>query len=78
MKDVVPYTNGFKEQMVSRMLGPTAVSANKLGKSVSVTQSTLSKWLRYAGTLASMKTDENEKQARALKKWTVKDKGRVP
>ena len=77
MKDVVPYTNGFKEQMVSRMLGPTAVSANKLGKSVGVPQSTLSKWLRDTGTLASMKTNENEKQANTLKKWTVKDKLRV-
>lgn len=74
---VVAYTEGFKQQMVKRMLGPPAVTATALAKKVGVPQPTLSKWLRDAGTVASMVFDEKEEEATAPKKWTVKEKLRV-
>jgi transposase len=36
--------------MVQRMVGPSAVSANQLSPEVGVSQSTLSQWLRKAGS----------------------------
>lgn len=76
--DHVPYTEGFKQQMVRRMLGPPVVTATALAKKVGVTQPTLSKWLREAGTLASMASDEkNEEKAPVSKRWAVKEKLRV-
>jgi len=74
---VVAYTEGFKQQMVKRMLGPPAVTATALAKKVGVPQPTLSKWLRDAGTVASMVIDEKEEKATAPKKWTVNEKLRV-
>ena len=70
--EAVAYTEGFKQQMVKRMLGPPAVTATALAKKVGVPQPTLSKWLRDAGTFASMMSDQNEQKRTAPKKWTVK------
>ena len=75
--EAVAYTEGFKQQMVKRMLGPPAVTATALAKKVGVPQPTLSKWLRDAGTFASMMSDQNEQKRTAPKKWTVKEKLRV-
>ena len=76
---VVPYTNGFKQQMVKRMLGPTAITATTLSRQVGVPQPTLSKWLRDAATVAAMASDEKRDEARtaAPKKWTAQEKLRV-
>ncbi|XYH95059.1 transposase [Sorangium sp. So ce1128] len=41
-----PYSDSFREKMVQRMLGPDAVSANRLAQQVGIHQSTLSRWLR--------------------------------
>jgi transposase-like protein len=43
----------FKRKMVQRMCGPEAISASALAKQVDVPQTTLSKWLRLAGTKAA-------------------------
>jgi transposase len=75
----VPYTEQFKEQMVRRMMGLEGLSATALGKQVGVPQSTLSKWLKRATTLAAM-TSESEQQtpaAKVAKKWTGQEKLRV-
>lgn len=50
-----PYSEGFKAQMVKRMTGPDALSAKALGRQVGLGQSTLSRWLLEAGTLAFVK-----------------------
>lgn len=77
--DAVSYTEGFKKQMVKRMLGPPAVSASALSKQVGVPQPTLSKWLRHAGSLSRMVSGEKkgEGDKPGSKKWTVKEKLRV-
>lgn len=64
--EAVPYTEGFKQQMVKRMLGPPAVTATALGKKVGVPQPTLSKWLRDAGTRERDPTRELNQDTRHL------------
>ena len=48
--------------MIQRMLGPNAISANKLSRIEGIPQSTLSNWLRNAGTLEGMKKQNDKKQ----------------
>ncbi len=51
------YTDSFKAKMVQRMSAPNPISAMSLSKEVGVSQSQLSRWLRTAPTLASMKKE---------------------
>jgi transposase-like protein len=77
--EAVPYTDGFKQQMVRRMLGPSAVTARELSRKVGVSQPTLSAWLRGAHRVAAVKPPD-EKKSEVLpppKKWTAEEKLRV-
>jgi transposase len=57
-RKVTQYSQGFKSKMVQRMVGPAAISANRLAREVGVGQPTLSKWLRQAeGRIGSVKFD---------------------
>jgi transposase-like protein len=64
--------------MVERLAGPRGTSANALAEEVGVHQSTLSRWLREAGTVADM--GRNKKQggdggdARRPEDWSPEDK----
>src|SRR5262245_27624794 len=65
--------------MVSKMLGPDAVSANALAERAGVTQSTLSRWLREAKMVSvsrgkKKKTGTTKRRAR---QWTAAEKLRV-
>jgi transposase-like protein len=71
------YTEGFKAEMVKRMMGPPAVSAAALAKQVGVTQPTLSLWLRQARRGASMKPEEKTGPVNTPRKWTGEEKLRV-
>jgi len=73
----VPYTDAFRRRMIARMTGPRALSATALAKEVGVPQPTLSKWLRQAGTVASMSTPEPRKPARTARDLTVEDRMRI-
>ena len=44
------YSNGFRARMIQRMTGPDRVSATRLAEEVEVCQSTLSRWVREAGS----------------------------
>jgi len=46
---VTQYSEAFKSKMVQRMVGPAAISANRLAQEIGIGQPTLSKWLRDAG-----------------------------
>jgi transposase len=46
------YSEGFRNRMVERLSGPNAPSANELAGETGVAQSTLSQWLKAAGTVA--------------------------
>lgn len=71
------YTDAFRRRMIARMTGPRALSATALAKEVGVPQPTLSKWLRAAGTVASMSTPEPRKPARTARELTVEDRARI-
>jgi transposase-like protein len=52
----VEYSTGLKSNMVRKMAGPEGVSATSLAREVGIPQSTLSRWLRAAGTVAGLST----------------------
>jgi hypothetical protein len=56
------FSLSFKQRMVERMTGRFPVSAKRLAKEVGVSQDSLSRWLREAGSVPDMpktpKTDE--------------------
>jgi transposase len=49
---VTLYSEGFRNRMVERLSGPHAPSANELAGETGVAQSTLSRWLKGAATVA--------------------------
>ncbi len=69
------YSQAFKNNMVRKMTGRHAVSANTLSKEVGVSQSSLSKWLREAGKLGAMKNENSSpKQSKSPREWTFTEK----
>jgi transposase len=68
------YNNGFKARMVQRMAGPEGISASALSKDVGVSQSTLSRWLREARTVASMGGTQNKREGKSPRHWTPEEK----
>ena len=64
------YSSAFKDRLVRRLVGPQAVSANRLAIEVGVPQATLSRWLVAARSVDGM-------TKRPRKKWSVAEKLRV-
>lgn len=63
--------------MVSRLVGPHAMSAQALSKETGLAQATLSRWLREASTLKrtmAAKDDEKPPTAKQLQEWTPEEK----
>jgi transposase len=57
-RKVTQYSEAFKSKMVQRMVGPSALSANRLAQEVGIGQPTLSKWRRDAeGRIRGVKFD---------------------
>lgn len=48
------YSVGLKSNMIRKMAGPGGVSANSLARDVGIPQSTLSRWLKAAGTVGGL------------------------
>ena len=64
--------------MVQKLAGPDGISAAALSRAEGVSQTTLSKWLREAGTLASMKNkNTNNSHQRRSQDWPLEDKLRA-
>ena len=73
------YSERFRSEMVAKMLGPQAVSANSLSKRVGVRQPTLSRWLREA-KLSVVSKRSKVKEAlrhRRVSGWSAEEKLRV-
>jgi transposase len=68
------YSEKFKHRMIQRLVGPNRVSANELSKEVGVCQTTLSLWLRNAGSVAIVKDEKTTPPARRPEDWTPKEK----
>lgn len=67
------YRKKFKEEMVRKMMGPSAMSANRLSKECGVGQPTLSTWLRQAKLGGMTKSSKSSRR----KRWTPEEKMRV-
>ena len=79
----MPYSEAFKARMVRTMAGPNGRSATSLAPEVGVSQNTLSRWLREAGTVGSMgrpkpksrpKKSKPPEPTRRPKDWTAEEK----
>jgi transposase len=76
---VATYSEKFRSEMVSKMLGPNAVSANALAERAGVGQPTLSRWLREAKMAPVSRGKQKHKgpSKRRSRQWTAAEKLRV-
>jgi transposase len=77
---VKQYSESFKSKMVQRMAGPNAVSANRLSEEVGISQSSLSKWLREAGSrMGRVKLGPfpPDRDSRRPEDWSAEERLRV-
>ena len=74
------YTKGFKERMVRKLAAADGPSATRLAREVSVPQSTLSRWLRQAGSFREDPPDvrlspgRRPMTAKRPQDWTAEEK----
>jgi transposase-like protein len=66
------YSAACKARVVQRLMGPRAVSANRLAATVGVSQETLSRWLRHARSVEGMTAPKKR-----TPRWTGADTLRV-
>lgn len=76
---VADYSESFRNRMVEKMTGPRAKTATELATEVGVSQPTLSRWKREAGTVKrTMSSPEDGKPAASSTKrpqdWTAEEK----
>ena len=71
------YSDTFKARMVSRLVGPGAVSANALSREVGVSQGALSRWLRVAGNIGTMTQSKKNPTPQSPRDWPLERKLRV-
>ena len=79
---VSQYSESFRNRMVEKLTGPHAKSATALSTEVGVSQATLSRWKRAAGTVGqTMAPPDDGKPAPAATKrpqdWTAEEKWAV-
>ena len=68
-----PFSMAFKQKMVQRLTGNSAVSASQLARETGVRQQNLSRWVQEARSLPIMA----DKPKPAVREWTVEQKARV-
>lgn len=75
------HSEKFKSRLVSKMVGPQAMSATALSGEVGISQPTLSRWLREARTFPSMEKEKSRSKessrARRPQDWSPEEKLRV-
>lgn len=80
------YSESFRSRIVSRLVGPRAISATALSKEVGISQGTLSRWLREASRVPVTVSDDREETSngsaqerfrRRMQDWTSEEKLRV-
>ena len=75
----MPFSEGFKNRMVERMVGADRTSASALSREVGVGQSTLSRWNREArmGKGREERGKKGKKAPRSPRTWSAEEKLRV-
>jgi transposase len=80
-RKVTQYSEAFKSKMVQRMVGPEAISANRLSQEIGIGQPTLSKWLRDAsGRMPGVKFDSPPPSPRSPRRpedWSPEERLRA-
>jgi transposase len=80
-RKVTQYSEAFKSKMVQRMVGPAAISANRLAQEVGIGQPTLSKWRRDAeGRMRGVKFDSPPPSSRSPRRpedWSPEERLRA-
>ena len=75
------YGDAFKSKMVQRMVGPAAISANRLALEIGIWQPTFSKWLRDAsGRMPGVKFDSPPPSPRSPRRpedWSPEERLRA-
>lgn len=70
------YSSGLKARMVRRMTGREGISATALSQEVGISQPTLSRWLKSAGTVMPM-SKSGKKREKSPRRWTAAERLRV-
>lgn len=60
------YSAAFKSKMVRKMTAPQGMTAVALSREIGVHQTTLSRWLRDAGTVAALATQDHDDKHEGL------------
>lgn len=68
-----PFSLAFKQKMIAKLIGKSALSARQLARDTGISQETLSRWRRDAHSLPLVPTDKRTPR----KKWTIVDKARI-
>ena len=71
------YPDTFKRRMVSRLTGAGAMSAMALSQDIGVSQGTLSRWLREAGSIEGMSKNKSNPAHQSPREWSIEKKIRV-
>lgn len=69
-----PFSVAFKQKMVRRLTGKTAVTATQLGRETGIGQQTLSRWLGQARSLPAV---AKKPPKPVVREWTVEQKARM-
>jgi transposase-like protein len=67
----------MKARMISCLTGPSAMSACALSRDVGISQGTLSRWLREAGTMVAMSKSKKNPTPQSPRDWPLERKLRV-
>lgn len=67
------YTEGFKTAIVEKLTAPGAPSASQLAQEIGINQPTLSRWVRRASKVGSMRKQGNS-LARRPQEWPAEEK----
>jgi transposase-like protein len=78
---VAQYSESFKNSMVAKLVGPHAKTATVLATEVGVSQPTLSRWKREAGTVGKAMAEDSDRKAevpsapaKRPQDWTAEEK----
>jgi transposase-like protein len=71
------YSDSLKARMITRLTGPGRMSALALSRDVGIAQSTLSRWLREAGSIGVMSKKKTDPIPQSPREWPLERKLRV-
>ena len=70
------YSAAFKNKMVEKLLRPNGPSACAVSREVGISQPTLSRWVREAGTLSDVSKKKSKSQKNS-KRWSAEERLRI-